>query len=187
MHIWAKTAKPCPFFSFLYEIQLRIDWARSEVHSCNGSAPNSCFVKVTKCMSSRASEKYTSDFCACGHTCWAILPVRFTAHASGKYACEFCACGRTCRAILAVRFTARVRKSPDQACICNNLDNKIFTCGVFLDLEKPFDHKWFVINHKILLRKSSYYGIYVKDNNKYTKWYMFPLLNINCRVILDLY
>ena len=39
--------------------------------------------------------------------------------------------------------------------IRNALDNKLFTCGVFIDLEKAFD----TVNHKILLAKLNHYGI----------------------------
>ena len=45
--------------------------------------------------------------------------------------------------------------------ICINLDNKLFTCGVFLDLEKAFD----TVNHKILIKKLDYYGIRGEYNN----------------------
>ena len=37
----------------------------------------------------------------------------------------------------------------------DNLDNKTFSCGVFVDLEKAFD----TVNHSILLKKLEYYGI----------------------------
>ena len=39
--------------------------------------------------------------------------------------------------------------------IRDNLDNKTFSCGVFVDLEKAFD----TVNHSILLKKLDYYGI----------------------------
>ena len=42
--------------------------------------------------------------------------------------------------------------------IRNNLDNKTFSCGVFVDLEKAFD----TVNHTILLAKLDHYGI--RDN-----------------------
>ena len=42
------------------------------------------------------------------------------------------------------------------------MDNKIFSCGVFVDLEKAFD----TVNHKILLEKLNHYGISDKAN----KW-----------------
>ena len=39
--------------------------------------------------------------------------------------------------------------------IRESTDNNLFTCGVFIDLEKAFD----TVNHKILLAKLSHYGI----------------------------
>ena len=39
--------------------------------------------------------------------------------------------------------------------IRQSLDNKTFSCGVFIDLEKAFD----TVNHEILLRKLDHYGI----------------------------
>ena len=44
----------------------------------------------------------------------------------------------------------------------DNLDNKTFSCGVFVDLEKAFD----TVNHSILLKKLEYYGIRQLSN----KW-----------------
>jgi retron-type reverse transcriptase len=42
--------------------------------------------------------------------------------------------------------------------IRKDLDNKTFSCGVFVDLEKAFD----TVNHNILLAKLEHYGI--RDN-----------------------
>ena len=45
--------------------------------------------------------------------------------------------------------------------IRKNLDNKTYSCGVFVDLEKAFD----TVNHKILLKKLDHYGIRDISNN----------------------
>lgn len=39
--------------------------------------------------------------------------------------------------------------------IQTNMDNKLYSCGVFIDLKKAFD----TVNHDILLQKLQYYGI----------------------------
>ena len=39
--------------------------------------------------------------------------------------------------------------------IRSNLDKKMFSCGIFVDLEKAFD----TVNHSILLSKLEHYGI----------------------------
>ena len=45
--------------------------------------------------------------------------------------------------------------------IRNNMDNKMFTCGVFVDLEKAFD----TVKHSILISKLNHYGIQGKCND----------------------
>ena len=39
--------------------------------------------------------------------------------------------------------------------IQNNMDNKLFSCGIFIDLKKEFD----TVNHDIPFQKLEHYGI----------------------------
>ena len=49
--------------------------------------------------------------------------------------------------------------------IQRNIDNKLFTSGIFLDFKKAFD----TVDHSILLRKLSHYGIRGPVND----WFKF--------------
>ena len=46
------------------------------------------------------------------------------------------------------------------------MDNKNFSCGVFVDLEKAFD----TVKHTILLSKLNHYGIRGKNNESYLSY-----------------
>ena len=61
--------------------------------------------------------------------------------------------------------------------IRNNLDNKRFSCGFFVDLEKAFD----TVNHNILVKKLEYYGIRGVAN----QWFASYLYNRKQFVTLD--
>ncbi len=61
--------------------------------------------------------------------------------------------------------------------IRENLDNKSFVCGVFIDLEKAFD----TVNHNIQLKKLDYYGIRGIAN----KWFQSYLSERRQKVKLD--
>jgi hypothetical protein len=59
----------------------------------------------------------------------------------------------------------------------NALDKKMFTCGVFIDLERAFDK----VNHQILLSKLYHYGIRGVANI----WLTFCLTGRSQSVILN--
>ena len=61
--------------------------------------------------------------------------------------------------------------------IKEKLDNKTFSCGVFIDLEKAFD----TVNHDILVKKLEFYGIRGICN----QWFSSYLSNRQQRVKLD--
>ena len=61
--------------------------------------------------------------------------------------------------------------------IRENLDNKTFSCGVFVDLEKAFD----TVNHKILIKKLEHYGIRGPANC----WFSSYLSSRKQSVVLD--
>ena len=51
--------------------------------------------------------------------------------------------------------------------IRDKLDNKTFSCGVFVDLEKAFD----TVNHSILLKKLDHYGIRGQANKWFSSYF----------------
>ena len=61
--------------------------------------------------------------------------------------------------------------------IKEKLDEKIFSCGVFIDLEKAFD----TVNHDILLKKLHFYGVRGIPN----QWFKCYLSNRKQRVKLN--
>ena len=61
--------------------------------------------------------------------------------------------------------------------IRDNLDNKTFSCGVFVDLEKAFD----TVNHNILLKKLEHYGI----RGPALSWFTSYLSSRKQLVVLD--
>ena len=84
--------------------------------------------------------------------------------------------------IYKLQFGFRKKHSTEHALLSiedevRNLDNGIFTCGIFVDLEKAFD----TVNHKILLSKLYHYGI--RDNA--LKWLTSYLMNLKQFVKLN--
>ena len=61
--------------------------------------------------------------------------------------------------------------------IRSSLDNKMFACGIFIDLEKAFD----TVNHEILLSKLHHYGIRGVSN----KWFQSYLHNRYQKVTIN--
>ena len=55
--------------------------------------------------------------------------------------------------------------------IQNNMDNKLFTCGFFLDFKKAFD----TVDHSILLSKLYHYGIRGPINEWFSSYLIGPV------------
>ena len=85
--------------------------------------------------------------------------------------------------IYAKQFGFRKKHSTNHALLSiveqirKNMDNKIFPCGVFVDLQKAFD----TVNHNILIQKLKHYGI----NGKANDWISSYLNNRNQSVKLN--
>ena len=48
----------------------------------------------------------------------------------------------------------------------SNMDKKLYTCGIFIDLKKAFD----TVNHSVLLRKLYHYGIRDVVNGRFSSY-----------------
>ena len=62
------------------------------------------------------------------------------------------------------------------------MDNKMYSCGVFIDLEKAFD----TVNHNILLKKLNYYGIRGLANSWFSSYLLerYQTVRINGEISL---
>ena len=70
------------------------------------------------------------------------------------------------------------------------MDNKLFSCAIFIDLKKAFD----TVDHEILLQKLQYYGFRGLINNSFSSYlknrtqttqighYIFSKVNIGCGI-----
>ena len=58
--------------------------------------------------------------------------------------------------------------------IQNPIENKVFSCGIFLDLTKAFD----TVDHNILIRKLEYYGIRGLSGDWF-RWYLTNRYQMN--------
>ena len=48
----------------------------------------------------------------------------------------------------------------------NNMDNKMYSCGIFIDLKKAFD----IVDHLILLQKLDHHGVRGVTNNWFASY-----------------